>query len=506
MSSFEKLGLSEPVLKVLEEMGFETPTAIQEQSIPQLLTADRDFIGLAQTGTGKTAAFGIPLIELVDPAHKATQALVVAPTRELGQQIGEQLNKYGKYMDKVNILCVYGGASIETQMKALKKNVQHIIVATPGRLIDLVNRKAINLEEVNAVVLDEADEMLNMGFKEDIDKILSYTPEHKLTWLFSATMPSEIRRIVKTYMEDPIEVKIDQEQTVNKNIEHQYVRVKAKDKGEALARFLDAYPDMRGVVFCRTRRDTQNVAEMLLKKKYRADALHGELSQAQRDRVMRRFKSFDIQVLIATDVAARGIDVDDLTHVIHHMLPDENSYYTHRSGRTARAGKKGISIVFAGSSDVKRIKYLEKDLDISFEQVEVPGIEAIKGIRIDQWSNSILNAKIDKQVDEEVMTKVEETFKDLSKEDLLVRLVSNELNNLSTSSTADINDTSKVEEGGGRGRGRGGYGNNRGGYGKSRDGGKGRSKGGYEKRSSGGDRGGYDKRSSGGDRKKRRRY
>jgi ATP-dependent RNA helicase DeaD len=221
---------------------------------------------------------------------------------------------------------------------------------------------------------------------------------------------------------------------------------------------------------------------------------------------MRRFKSFDIQVLIATDVAARGIDVDDLTHVIHHMLPDENSYYTHRSGRTARAGKKGISIVFAGSSDVKRIKYLEKDLDISFEQVEVPGIEAIKGIRIDQWSNSILNAKIDKQVDEEVMTKVEETFKDLSKEDLLVRLVSNELNNLSTSSTADINDTSKVEEGGGRGRGRGGYGNNRGGYGKSRDGGKGRSKGGYEKRSSGGDRGGYDKRSSGGDRKKRRRY
>lgn len=503
LSSFTDLGLSDQILKVLTEMGYETPTDIQEQSIPKLLKADNDFIGLAQTGTGKTAAFGIPLIELVDPSHKATQALVVAPTRELGQQIAEQLQKYGKYMEKVNILCVYGGSSIETQIKALKRDTQHIIVATPGRLIDLVKRKAIKLEEVNVVVLDEADEMLNMGFKEDIDQILSYTPEHKLTWLFSATMPSEIRRIVKTYMEDPVEVKINQQDTVNVNIDHQYVRVKSKDKLEALARFLDAYPDMRGVVFCRTRRDTMNVAEELLKRKYRSDCLHGELSQQQRDRVMKRFKNFDIQVLVATDVAARGIDVDDLTHVIHYSLPEEMSYYTHRSGRTARAGKKGISIAFASGGDVRVINRFGKDLGIEFTQVEVPGAESIKDIRIEQWSKTLLDTKIQKNVDEEILSKVEEVFADLSKEDLLLRLLSSELAKLSTDSNKDLNDTSKVDES--RGGGNKGRGYNRGGgnknYSRSRN-----DKGGNDRRSGGNDRRGGDDRRSGGDRKKKRRY
>lgn len=473
MTTFKELGLSEPVLRVLDELGFENPTQIQEKSIPMLLQADRDFIGLAQTGTGKTGAFGIPLVELVDPSTEATQALIIAPTRELGQQIAEQFQKFGKYMDHVNILCVYGGASIDTQIKALKRKTQHIIVATPGRLIDLVKRKAVHLESVNAVVLDEADEMLNMGFKEDIDHILSYTPEDKLTWLFSATMPKEIRRIVNTYMEDPFEVKIDQDQTVNKNIIHQYVRVKGRDKDEALARFLDAYPDMRGVVFCRTRRDTQTVAESLLKRKYRADALHGDLSQAQRDRVMGRFKKHDLQVLVATDVAARGIDVDDLTHVIHHSLPEDAAYYTHRSGRTARAGKKGTSIAFASSRDFYRISDFERQLDIEFEGIKVPGVEAISNIRMEHWINEILASQADKKVDEDAMEMVNTAFKDYTKEDLLAKLVSIQLKKLATSSGKDLNDDSKPESGkrgkkggsyrggGGRNRGRNDRSNNR---------------------------------------------
>lgn len=455
MTNFKQLSLSEPVLRVLEEMGFEEPTQIQSKSIPVLLEASRDFIGLAQTGTGKTGAFGIPLVELVDPSMSCTQALIVAPTRELGQQIAEQLNKFGKYMDKVNILCVYGGASIENQIKALKRNTQHIIVATPGRLIDLVKRKAVQLDEVNAVVLDEADEMLNMGFKEDIDQILSYTPEDKLTWLFSATMPNEIRRIVKTYMEDPFEVKINQDQTVNKNIEHQYVRVKSKDKNEALARFLDAYPNMRGVVFCRTRRDTQTVAEGLLKKKYRADALHGDLSQAQRDRVMGRFKSHDLQVLVATDVAARGIDVDDLTHVIHHSLPEDAAYYTHRSGRTARAGKKGISIAFASSRDYYRIADFERELDIKFSPIMVPGIEAIASIRLESWVNEILEAPLDKNIEPDSFELVQNALKDYTKEELISKLISLQMHKLATNSKKDLNDTSKAESKGKK-KGRGG--------------------------------------------------
>lgn len=339
LTNFKQLGLSENLLKAINELGFNSPTDIQQQAIPKLIKDDRDFIGLAQTGTGKTAAFGLPLLERIDPAMKATQALILAPTRELGQQIAEQLDIYSKYQEKLNVLAVYGGASITNQMRALKRT-QHAIIATPGRLLDLIKRRAVNLESVRFLVLDEADEMLNMGFKEDLDLILSYTPEEKLTWLFSATMPKEIKKIVNKYMDNPTEVRINSKEQVNVDIEHQYALVKASDKAEALSRILDISPDMRGVVFCRTKNETQELAELLLRQNYKADSLHGDLSQAQRDRVMRRFKKHELHVLIATDVAARGIDVNDLTHVIHYTLPDDNSYYTHRSGRTARAGKK----------------------------------------------------------------------------------------------------------------------------------------------------------------------
>ncbi|MCL4152869.1 UNVERIFIED_CONTAM: hypothetical protein GTU68_046648, partial [Idotea baltica] len=290
MDTFKALGLSDEVLRALEDLGFETPSEIQQQSIPQLLADDKDFIGLAQTGTGKTAAFGLPLLEQIDTNIKATQALVLAPTRELGQQIAQQLVAFSKYQKKVNVLAVYGGAAIYNQIKALKKDTQHVIIATPGRLLDLINRKAIKLDQVKYVVLDEADEMLNMGFKEDLDSILSFTPEEKSTWLFSATMAKEIKKIVKKYMSDPIEVRINATNKVNVNIEHQFVAVKQSNKSEALTRFLDMNPNMRGLVFCRTKRDTQGLAEELLAKNYQADALHGDLSQAQRDRVMKRFK------------------------------------------------------------------------------------------------------------------------------------------------------------------------------------------------------------------------
>jgi ATP-dependent RNA helicase DeaD len=345
LEQFQRLGLSQNVLQAIEQLGFETPTDIQAQAIPHLLSGERDFIGLAQTGTGKTAAFGLPLLERLDPAQPHVQALVLAPTRELGQQIAQQIELFAKYDKGIQTTAVYGGANIATQISQLRKPCQ-VVIATPGRLIDLAKRKAIALDQIECVVLDEADEMLNMGFKEELDTILAMTPDSKRTWLFSATMPKEIRRLVKQYMSDPYEVRIDPKTAVNEQIEHRYAMVRNADKAEALTRFMDLNEDLFGVVFCRTKRDTQELAEGLMKKGYRADALHGDLSQPQRDRVMKRFKLKHLQVLIATDVAARGIDVQDVTHVFHFNLPNDNAYYTHRSGRTARAGKKGVSIAF----------------------------------------------------------------------------------------------------------------------------------------------------------------
>lgn len=511
MNSFQALGLSDTTLKALTDLGFETPSEIQTEAIPYLLENDNDVIGLAQTGTGKTAAFGLPLIEKVDTTKNHTQALILAPTRELVQQILVQLEKFSKYDKDLNVLAVYGGASIMGQMKDLKSKTRHIIAATPGRLIDLVKRKKINLEEIDFVVLDEADEMLNMGFKEEIDEILKYTSEDKQTWLFSATMAKEIKKIVNLYMTDPHEIKINSKDKVNKNITHQYITVKRSNKTEALMRFLDMNGNMRSVVFCKTRRDTQELAEELLSKGYKADAIHGDLNQNQRDRVMGRFKDHQLELLIATDVAARGIDVDDLSHVIHFALPDDKAYYTHRAGRTARAGKKGISLVFTSGKEQYKVKNLEKMLGIDFENIAIPSTEDIASIRMKTFSQAILDIEMGKGVEETIFNEAKEILADLSKEDLIARLLIQEMSKLNLDSKRELTDYESARSGGGRdrdrgrggrgGRGRGGSGH-RGGGG-DRRGGRGRDgrSGGGDRRSSGGS---SDRRSGGGERRDRR--
>ena len=439
MGAFKELGLDDELLKALDKLGFTIPSDIQREAIPQLLAGDRDFIGLAQTGTGKTAAFGLPLLQLVDAQDDYTQALVLAPTRELGQQIAEHLSLYSKYQDKINVLAVYGGAAITHQIRALKKT-QHIIIATPGRLRDLIRRKSVKLSKLKFLVLDEADEMLQMGFKEEIDEILTFTPEEKHTWLFSATMPDQIKKIVKRYMDDPIEVKIDSQVKVNTNISHQFAMVRHSDKVEALTRFIDSIPEMRGIVFCRTKRDTQDLAERLLKMRYGADAIHGDLSQAHRDRVMRRFKSNELQLLIATDVAARGIDVNDLTHVFHFTLPDDNAYYTHRSGRTARAGKKGTSVAFINGREEHKIRRIGKSLDISFEHIPVPSGEDIANKRIEQWANTILTNEGTGRMDPRLIDKVHLLLAHLTKEEVVERIMLSQLGRLTRGTDKDLND------------------------------------------------------------------
>ena len=462
MQSFDTLGLSAPLLKSITEMGFETPTDIQAQAIPLLLEGDRDFIGLAQTGTGKTAAFGLPLLDLLDPEWDHVQALVLAPTRELGQQIAEQLDKYAKYSQGLRTVAVYGGANIATQIAQLKKPC-HVVIATPGRLIDLAKRKAVKLDRIQHLVLDEADEMLNMGFKDELDEILSFTPEDKCTWLFSATMPREIRRMVGQYMTDPLEVKVNQSSTVNQNIEHQYALVRHSDKSEAIARFLDLDPELYGVVFCRTRRDTQALAEELLKRGYRADALHGEMSQAQRDRVMLRFKQKHLQVLVATDVAARGIDVDDLTHVFHHSLPGESAQYAHRSGRTARAGKTGISLALMSIKEKSHLNRLANTLDINFTQTLVPNPEEIVHARLSTWGQGLIELPVGQGIPDEIWEQMTLLFEGHSKEDLLRQIVLSEMRKLETAGKADLNQKDMADRrrdrDGRDGRGRRGHGN-----------------------------------------------
>jgi len=442
LNNFSKLGLSQPIIEVLDQLGFENPTPVQEQAIPMLLGQDpTDFIGIAQTGTGKTAAFGLPLIEMIDTDNKATQALIMSPTRELGQQIAKHLGDFSQNNKSLNIEVVYGGAAITNQIRALKKPTQ-IVVATPGRLLDLINRKAIKLDNVRYVVLDEADEMLNMGFKEDIDKILSYTLEDRVTWLFSATMPPEIRKIVNKYMEAPLEVRVNVKEKINKDISHKYVTTKVANKISAIRRFLDIQPEMRGIMFCRTRRETQQISDDLGNQGYGVEALHGDLSQPQRDAVMKRFKSRSMQLLIATDVAARGIDVNDLTHVLHHTLPDQLDGYTHRSGRTARAGKKGVSIAFINPREGKRIEELERKIKVKFEQIEVPSVEDLKSSRINNWANLIINTKVDKQA-EEILNDLHGQFAHLSMEDLLKRMITTQLDHsiFQGGEDADLNET-----------------------------------------------------------------
>jgi len=438
LEQFQRLGLSQNVLHAIEQLGYETPTEIQAQAIPHLLGGERDFIGLAQTGTGKTAAFGLPLLERLDPSKRHVQALVLAPTRELGQQIAQQIELFAKYDEGIQTTAVYGGANIATQISQLRKPCQ-VVIATPGRLIDLAKRKAIALDQIECVVLDEADEMLNMGFKEELDTILAMTPDSKRTWLFSATMPKEIRRLVKHYMTDPIEVRIDPKTAVNDQIEHRYALVRNVDKAEALTRFMDLNQELFAVVFCRTKRETQELAEGLMKKGYRADALHGDLSQPQRDRVMKRFKLKHLQVLIATDVAARGIDVQDVTHVFHFNLPNDNAYYTHRSGRTARAGKKGVSIAFISRREKAIISRMAGALSIDFTPISIPDSKAIASARLDHWAQVVIEREENEGLPMDLWFAMKERFEGVSKDALLNRLVSLELSKLHVTRGKDLN-------------------------------------------------------------------
>ena len=429
MNTFSNLGLSKPLINVLDSLGFNKPTPVQEKAIPILISdTPIDFIGLAQTGTGKTAAFALPLIDIIESDNRSVQALVLAPTRELVQQTATQVAQFAKVVKGVNVEVVFGGAAITNQINSLRKPTQ-IVIATPGRLIDLIKRKAINLDQVRYVVLDEADEMLNMGFKEDIDKILSFTPEQKVTWLFSATMPNEIRRIVTKFMRTPVEVSINSKELSNKDISHKYVITKSSNKVPAIRRFMDIQSDMRGVLFCRTKRETQEIADDLGNLGYGVEALHGDLSQGQRDAVMKRFKTRSMQLLIATDVAARGIDVNNLSHVMHHTLPDQTESYTHRSGRTGRAGKKGISIAFITPKEERRIDEIEKKINVTFKKIEVPALEELKSARINNWASLIINTDVDSQA-ESILRKVNGQFKHLDKEDILKRLITTQLDHL----------------------------------------------------------------------------
>lgn len=427
MKNFQALGLSAGLAEAVQIIGFETPTPIQEKAIPLLLTGTRDFIGLAQTGTGKTAAFGLPLLELVDENSSATQALVLAPTRELGLQIVSDLENFSENFKKLNIVAIYGGASISEQIRKVKRGAQ-IVVATPGRLIDMLGRKAINLNTIQYVVLDEADEMLNMGFKEDIDEILSKTPDTKITWLFSATMPREVRAIANNYMTDPMELTVGDKNTGNVNIEHQYVVVNDRDKYSALKRLLDFHPDIFGLIFCRTRIDTQRVAEMLMKDGYNADSLHGDLNQAQRDKVMMKFRNRSVQILVATDVAARGIDVESITHVIHMNIPDEMEFYTHRSGRTARAGKKGISIALVNSKETGKIRQIEKAVRTTFTRIPVPSGPEVCQKQLLALMKKVHDVKVNESEIEAFLPAVYEELKDLTKNELIKRFASIEFN------------------------------------------------------------------------------
>ena len=427
MKSFDALGLSGEVVKTITEMGFEVPTPIQEQAIPILLKGDSDLVGLAQTGTGKTAAFGLPLIELVDVGNRTTQALIVAPTRELSVQITSDLENFSKSVKAINIVTVYGGASISDQIRKVKRGA-HIIVATPGRLIDLLSRKVVDLTAIQYVVLDEADEMLNMGFKEDIDEILSTTPKNKKVWLFSATMPKEVRAIAKNYMNDPVELTMDVQKTGNENIDHQYSVVSERDKYLALKRHVDYNPGIFGVIFCRTKIDTQKIAEHLIKDGYSADALHGDLSQQQRDRVMRSFKNKALQLLVATDVAARGIDVSNITHVIHMNMPDEMEFYTHRSGRTARAGKKGISLALVSKREISRIQQVERGIKRRFTKVPVPTGNEVCQKKLLDLTHRVREVEVNEEEMDYFLPEVFHELQSLSKEDLIKRFAAIEFN------------------------------------------------------------------------------
>lgn len=427
MNAFEALGLNEQLVRAVTELGFETPTSIQEKAIPVLLSGTTDFMGLAQTGTGKTAAFGLPLLQLIDPAQRHPQALIVCPTRELCLQITNDIEAFKKHSRNIYTEAVYGGASIMMQMRNLKKGV-HIVVATPGRLIDLIERKAIDLQKVKYVVLDEADEMLNMGFRDDIDFVLKNTINRESIWLFSATMPPEVRAISKNYMESPKEVTVGKRNSGNVNIDHQYFVVSAQYRYEALKRLIDFNPGMYGIIFTRTKADAQEISERLAKSGYEIEALHGDLSQQQRDKVMGRFRTKNLQLLIATDVAARGIDVDGITHVINYELPDDMEVYTHRSGRTGRAGKTGVCLSICHSREIYKIRSLEKITNAKFHKLDVPSGKEVCRKQFFHFMDKLMQADLSHGDYETYLPDLIEKFETVSKEEVLQRVAALEFN------------------------------------------------------------------------------
>ena len=462
MNTFKELGLNEDLLHAITDLGFETPSDVQAKAIPILLEKDVDLVALAQTGTGKTAAFGFPMLQKIDIASRTTQGLILSPTRELCLQITNELKLYGKYCKGVNIVASYGGASISEQARDVKRGAQ-IVVATPGRMKDMIKRNMVDISKIEYAVLDEADEMLNMGFYEDITDILSHSPKDKNTWLFSATMPKEVSNIAKKFMHSPIEITVGNKNESTNQVSHEYYLVNSRDRYSALKRLADANPDIFSVIFCRTKRDTQKVAEQLVEDGYSAGALHGDLSQNQRDLVMNSFRKNQIQMLVATDVAARGIDVDDITHVINYQLPDEPEIYTHRSGRTGRAGKTGISMVIVSKSEIRKIKSIERIINQKFEMKQIPDSKDICEVQLMSLANKIHTTEINHEIDQ-YLDGINTMFEDTSKEELIKKFFSVEFtrffNYYKKSQNLNVTDSRGSDSDGGRDFGGRDYGSN----------------------------------------------
>jgi ATP-dependent RNA helicase DeaD len=447
MMTFEGLGLDARLVQATDALGFKQPTPIQEQAIPVLLSGTKDLVGLAQTGTGKTAAYGLPLLQLVDAAQRHPQALVVCPTRELCMQIVGEVELFAKFIPALHVVAVYGGASIGMQIRDIRRGVQ-IVVATPGRLIDLIERKAIGLDQIKYVVLDEADEMLNMGFQDDIEFILQNTPKREATWLFSATMPPEIRRVSKKYMDSPKEITVGKVNTANKNIDHQYYVTAAHHRYETLKRLIDFNPGIYGIIFTRTKADAQDIAEKLTREGYDIDALHGDLTQQQRDKVMGEFREKTLQLLIATDVAARGIDVKEITHVINYELPDDLEVYTHRSGRTGRAGSTGIALSIVHSREIGKLKQIERMVQSTFHRMEIPGGKDVCRKQFFHFMDRLLQADISHGDYESYVPMLAEKFADVTKEEVLKRVAALEFDRFLKyyENAEDLNARERVRE------------------------------------------------------------
>ncbi|MEN9549518.1 MAG: hypothetical protein RIR12_2109 [Bacteroidota bacterium] len=456
MNTFESLGIEQGLLNSIQVLGFTQPTPIQEQAIPVLLQGTKDFIGLAQTGTGKTAAFGLPLLQLINKENKFPQALIICPTRELCLQITSDLDKFKSKTEKLSVTPVYGGASIGDQIRNLKKGT-HIIVATPGRLIDLIERKAVNLEQVSYIILDEADEMLNMGFKDDIEFVLKNTPNRQSTWLFSATMPPEIRQVSKRYMDKPFEITVGKVNSGNANIDHQYYATQHHNRYEVLKRIIDFNPGIYGIVFARTKMDTQDIAEKLTREGYDIDAIHGDLTQQQRDKVMGLFRDKSVKLLVATDVAARGIDVQGITHVINYELPDDVEVYTHRSGRTGRAGKSGVSVSIVTPKETYRLRQIEKLVNTRVHKMDIPSGKDVCRKQFFSFIDKMLQADISHGEYETYLPVLKEKFAEVDKEEILQRVAALEFDRFLKyyENAADLNMRSDDRRSGERGSSRG---------------------------------------------------